>query len=72
MKYDFLTVKDATHLLSCRHAIGRHALEYQMSCCIIAWKPEKVKVLVFGERYWSGRDHIKKIRYVDNKRLTIK
>jgi hypothetical protein len=29
----------------------------------------RFKILVFGERYWAGRDHIKRIRYVAEHRL---
>lgn len=58
--------KDATHRLSCRHAIGRHSYDYEMDCIVLkSMGNGKLKILVFGERYWKGGDDIKKIRYVD-------
>ena len=68
---DMLTIKDATHKLKCRHAqnsrVGR---DYWMECIVLRELPNnRVKLLVFGERYWKGRDHIKYIRYVDKNRI---
>lgn len=30
---------------------------------------DRAKVLVFGDRFWRGREHIKRVRYVDADRL---
>lgn len=58
--------KDATHRLSCRHAIGRNGYDYEMDCVVLKEMGNgKLKILVFGERNWKGYDDIKKIRYVD-------
>jgi hypothetical protein len=35
-------------------------------------KSGKMKVLVFGERNWKNKEHIKKIRYVDVSRVSLK
>jgi hypothetical protein len=34
-------------------------------------KSGKAKVLVFGERNWRDREHIKRVRYVEFDRLTL-
>ena len=59
-------VSDATHLLRCRHCIGRSCKEYFMACIPLD-KPKngKLKVLVFGDRNWAGRDDRKRVRYVE-------
>ncbi len=62
-----LTINDATHLLKCRHAIGKSGRTYFMKCIKLSYtKSGKVKILVFGDRYWHGRNDIKKIRYVND------
>lgn len=61
-KYD---VSDATHLLKCRHQIGRNGFNYTMPCLILdTTESGNIKVVVFGERYWKYKYHIKKIRYL--------
>lgn len=62
---DDLTVSDFTHYLSCRKCCGRSCTEYYMKCLILPSKGKKTKLLVFGERNWKGKEHIKKVRYVD-------
>ncbi|KPB90078.1 Uncharacterized protein AC502_1876 [Pseudomonas syringae pv. maculicola] len=32
----------------------------------------RVKVLVFGERNWKGREHISRIRYVEAYKVEVK
>lgn len=65
--------KDATHLLECRHAIGRSGRDYVMDCIILKEMPNgRLKILVFGERYWKGHDDKKRIRYVDSYRVREK
>lgn len=67
-KYD---VSMATHYLKCVHAIGRNRYNYYMFCIPLGrCKSGKIKVVVFGDRYWKGRRHIKKIRYVHDVMLT--
>lgn len=62
---------DATHNLHCTHCIGRLISYYKMSCILLGTtKSGRAKVLVFGERNWSGREHIKRVRYVDSNRIT--
>jgi len=63
-------IKDATHKLSCRHAIGLNELDYYMDCIILKEMPNnRLKILVFGERYWKYHDDKKQIRYVDKFRV---
>lgn len=67
------TIKDATHFLTCRHCIGRKCKEYKMECIPLAvGKNGKIKVLVFGERNWKEKEHIKKVRWVDKDRVIKK
>lgn len=61
----------ATHLLQCSHCRGRSTTYYKMRCAVLGeTKSGKVKIRVFGERNWAGRDHVSRIRYVDSWRLT--
>lgn len=65
-------VGDATHLLKCRHCIGRSCKEYFMACIPLGKaKNGKLKVLVFGDRNWAGRNDRKRIRYVDEWRVVV-
>ncbi|MBA7552585.1 hypothetical protein ES705_45154 [subsurface metagenome] len=66
-----ISIKNATHKLSCRHAFNsRSGLDYLMECLILKEMPNnRLKILVFGERYWRGYDHKKRIRYVDKFRV---
>ena len=64
------TVEDATHLLSCKHCISRSCVNYSMKCLPLAkTKSGRVKILVFGDRNWAGKSHIKKVRYVPDHRV---
>jgi len=61
----------ATHNLHCTHCQGRSVSYYKMKCVLLGTtKSGKAKILVFGERNWSGREHIKRVRYVDADRIT--
>lgn len=63
--------EDATHNLSCRHAIGRNGCNYYMKCIIIKkTKAGNLKLVVFGERNWKGKEHVKQVRYVPPERVT--
>ena len=65
--------KDCTHKLSCSHAIGTHRMNYTMDCIPLKEMPDgRLKVLVFGDRYWKGNDDKKKIRYVKSHRVSAK
>jgi len=68
---DILKRKDTTHKLSCIHALnGRTSIDYEMDCIILKKMPgHRLKILVFGERYWPGNDDKKRIRYVDEFRI---
>ena len=60
------TPEDATHYLECRHCIGNSCKIYYMDCVILnEMKDGRLKVLVFGDRYWKDTKHIQKIRYVE-------
>lgn len=68
---DLLSAENATHLLRCRHAIGQHGKEYYMRCHVLKTMPDgRLKLLVFGERYWKDTLHIEKIRYVSANRVS--
>lgn len=65
-----LSAGNATHLLECRHCIGHNKREYYMRCHVLKdMGNDRLKVLVFGERNWKGREHIRHIRYVDRDRV---
>lgn len=64
------TIEQTTHLLSCSHCIGWGRRDYYMDCIVLGkTKNGKMKVIVFGSRNWAGKDHIKKIRYVNTWKL---
>ncbi len=64
--YNLAVVEDATHLLRCRHCIGRSCKDYFMACIpIVKTKSGKLKILIFGDRNWAVRDNNKRIRYVE-------
>lgn len=65
--------KDTTHRLSCSHAFNiLSRYDYWMDCIILKEMPNnRLKILVFGERYWKGHDDKKQIRYVDRYRVKI-
>lgn len=64
-------LENATHNLHCTHCLGKSVSYYIMKCILLGiTKSGKAKVLVFGERNWSGREHIKRVRYVDTYRIT--
>lgn len=69
---DTLSITDATHNLQCSHCIGKSVSYYKMRCVLLGTtKTGMAKVLVFGERNWRGREHIKRVRYVDFERVSI-
>lgn len=73
-----LTYENATHLLQCAHQVGwRKGMipnarrEYTMRCHILKDMGDgRIKILVFGERNWKGKEHISHVRYVPKSRLT--
>lgn len=68
---DAYTISDSTHYLACSHCIGKNCNYYVMKCLILkTTKTGQKKILVFGERNWKNKEHIKNIRYVDKNRLT--
>ena len=72
-EYEKLQRKDTTHRLECRHAIGRSGYDYTMDCVILKEMPDnRLKILVFGDRYWKGYDDKKRIRYVHRNRVKEK
>jgi len=63
-------IKDCTHKLQCSHVIGKIRYNYDMDCIPLKTMPNgKIKILVFGNRYWKGYENKKKIRYVNPKKL---
>ena len=70
---ELVKIEDATHILSCRHAIGLSELNYTMDCIILKEMPNnRLKILVFGDRYWKYHDDKKQIRYVYKDRVKQK
>ena len=73
-KYQHLTVEDATHELDCAHFPGnanQPRIRYKMKCVVLDWRGDKpAKVLVFGDRYFVGRENQRRIRYVPGWKLT--
>ena len=70
---DNLTSENATHLLSCAHAITLNRMEYKMHCHVLKDMGDgRVKILVFGERNWKNKEHISQIRYVSKGRITMR
>lgn len=58
--------------LICRHVIGRNATDYLMDCEVIKKMPDgRLKVRVFGERFWRDRKDRVRIRYVDSSRVIV-
>ena len=69
--HELRKVEDCTHKLLCRHVIGRNSISYHMKCIPLGKMADgRMKVLVFGDRYWKGRDEIQKVRYVDAHRVS--
>jgi len=67
-----LTYDNATHLLRCRHAIGRNGRTYFMRCHIVGKcrEPNHLRVLVWGERDRAGYEHKSRRRTVRKERVT--
>ena len=64
------TSENATHLLLCTHAIGYSRTEYTMRCHVLKdMGDDRLKILVFGERYWKDKEDISSIRYVPKGRV---
>lgn len=63
----------ALHVLNCKHSLGRVTYQYTMKCVPLKIMPDKlrVKICVFGERYWKGRSERKRIRYVPIYRVQV-
>lgn len=58
--------KDATHELFCTHKCCRNATRYYTTKCIPISKTKsgKIKIVVFGDKFWGPDDRHKRIRYV--------
>ena len=67
-------IEGATHRLSCSHAFNEKSrYDYCMDCIILKEMPNnRVKILVFGDRYWKYHDDKKRVRYVDKSRVRPK
>lgn len=67
---DLLSFENATHELECRHAIGSHGKTYYMRCHVLKKMPDgRLKLRVYGERYWKDRRDVVRVRYVDAQRV---
>jgi len=61
-----------THFLFCRHAVGETGKSYSMYCDIIKkMKNDRLKIRVYGSRFWPGKFGKSYIRYVDSSRVSI-
>jgi len=59
------------HLLKCKHCVGSNCKQYYMVCDILKRMPDgRLKVKVYGDRYWRDSTNITKIRYVEAWRVT--
>jgi hypothetical protein len=60
-----------THLLSCSHAFNqRSRYDYFMPCIILKKMPgQRLKIRVFGDRYWNYNHDKNYIRYVSISRV---
>ncbi|CAK3961886.1 DUF3319 domain-containing protein [Vibrio crassostreae] len=66
-----LNASNATHLLQCRHALGDNGKFYKKRCHILKKMPDgRLKLQVYGDRYWKDTDHIVRIRYVESSRVS--
>lgn len=66
------TAENAPHRLRCSHHLGSNVRHYTMPCHILKRTPSgRLKVLVFGEMYWKGREHVSKVRYVEADRVEL-
>lgn len=60
---------NAPYRLVCQH-VCRWRKTYTMPCHILKAMPDgRLKVLVFGDRYWKGREHVQRVRYVEASRV---
>ena len=73
-EYEKLQRKDATHNLECCHCVSpRSCYDYSMDCIILKeMLDNRLKILVFGDRYWKGYDDKKRIRYVHRSKVKEK
>lgn len=70
LKLEDVTAGEATHKLMCCHCIGRNTKYYHMDCIPVkAMKNGKVKIIVFGDRYWKNKEDIKRYRYVERNQI---
>ena len=59
-----------THFLKCRHAVGRSGKSYCMYCIYLKdTTNNRVKIRVFGDRFWPGHYNKSYIRYVLKSRI---
>ena len=60
-----------THFLLCRHAVGQSGMSYSMYCDILKeMKNDRLKIRVYGDRFWPGRYDKSYIRYVKSSRVS--
>lgn len=56
--------------LICRHVMGRNITDYTMDCEVVKTMPDgRLKIKVFGERFWRDRKDRVKVRYVEANRV---
>ena len=73
IKLNDYDVSQADHFLKCTHAMpgkNQPPYKYKMKCIVLGkTKSGKLKIIVFGYRYWLGRDFKKRISYVSSRRV---
>lgn len=74
MNLDKYKHEDATHLLKCKHCVGTgRCKNYTMPAIKLKTMDDgRIKLVVFGERDWKGKENVKKIRYVVSSRVSRK
>lgn len=70
MNLDKYKAENQTHYLSCAHAIGRARKNYYMKCILLGTTANgKAKIVVFGDRNWANKEHVKRLKYVEPNRI---
>lgn len=58
---------ECVKVLKCRHCIGSNCKDYVMPCHIEKDMGNgRLKIWVFGDRYWKHSLDVKKVRYVSD------
>lgn len=65
-----MPVENANHLLNCTHRVGKSGTIFQMKAELLKTMPDgRVKIRVYGDRFWNNSEHKSRIRYVEASRI---